>query len=141
MTQILTTNPNPNPNPKSDLDPDPYPNQVPEQLDAPRVRRAMLELFPSYRSRFEAIDKMQRIMEGCELRATPHDGPCLLLLSTETHPVFDSLAGGKPAEARTLYTYGGRAIHMWLTSCSGGRAVVLDAQVKPLCSDAHEHGV
>jgi hypothetical protein len=73
---------------------------VPEDLDAPRVRRAMLELFPSYRSRFEAIDKMQRIMESCELRAVPHDGPCLLLLSTEAHPVFDGLAGGAPAEAR-----------------------------------------
>ena len=75
---------------------------MPEHLDAPRVRRAMLDLFPSYRSRFEAIDKMQRIMESCELRAAPHDGPCLLLLSTETHPVFDGLAGGAPAEARTL---------------------------------------
>ena len=73
---------------------------MPEDLDAPRVRCAMLELFPSYRSRFEAIDKMQRIMESCELRAVPHDGPCLLLLSTEAHPVFDGLAGGAPAEAR-----------------------------------------
>ena len=74
---------------------------MPEHLDAQRVRAAMLDLFPSYRSRFDAIDKMQCIMEGCELKAEPHDGPCLLLLSTETHPVFDGLAGGAPAEART----------------------------------------
>ena len=60
----------------------------------------MLDLFPSYQSRFDAIDKMQCIMEGCELHAEPHNGPCLLLLSTETHPVFDGLAGGAPAEAR-----------------------------------------
>ena len=78
------------------------PKQVPEHLDAPRVRSAMIDLFPSYRSRFDAIDKMQCIMDGCELHVAPHDGPCLLLLSTEANPVFDGLAGGAPAEARTV---------------------------------------
>ena len=76
-------------------------DEVPTDLDAERVRRAMLDIFPSYHRRFDAIDKMQRIMEGCVLHAAPHDGPCLLLLSTDSDPVFDGLAGGALAEVHT----------------------------------------
>ena len=74
--------------------------EVPAELDAPRVRRAMLDLFPSYEPRFAAIDRMLQIMDACRLQPAPETlCPCLLLLSTEEHPVFASLAGGAPAEA------------------------------------------
>ena len=93
----------------------------------------MLDLFPSYRSRFDAIDKMQCIMDGCELHATPHDGPCLLLLSMETNPVFDGLAGGAPAEARTVPSRTHYCLHH--------AAATRDAKVGSLCGNARGGGV
>ena len=59
----------------------------------------MLATFPSFQSRFDAIERMQRIMEGCVLGPTSCEPcPTLMLISAIEHAVF---AGAGAHDAST----------------------------------------
>lgn len=71
-------------------------DEIPDDLDAPRFREALVALFPSYAARFAAT-------EGWFGSPKKHGNsslvlPVLLLISTDWHPAFGPVAGGLPAE-------------------------------------------
>jgi len=73
-------------------------DDIPDELDAPRFKTALIDLFPSYAARFtatSAIDLSGNTLPIAETQSLVV--PTLLLISTDVHPVFTPVAGGPPA--------------------------------------------
>ena len=69
---------------------------VPDDLDIELTRAALLNTFPSFAARFDAMatfSRMIRAVDEFDGKRFSTDTPVLLLSSTMAHPVFDSMVG------------------------------------------------
>jgi len=74
-------------------------DNIPDDLDAPRFRGALINLFPSYAPRFTATSSIDLSADTLAYKDTQRmTVPSLLIISTEPHPVFSPVSGGPTAE-------------------------------------------